>query len=619
MAVFQFVDSMADNPTVRLDLNNGQPFYIANKEIDMSPPPLRRAVATTMMVDGARIPATAWDNRVVKLPIQLVATNVDAAAVAIQALSRELCRETNILRVQLGSTPYYFRTFAAPDYAFSMTKLFAQYGIATLEIPAEPFVYGPKETLPSVTVSNDPDEGQAVNANPYFETDVSDWTATGGTFVRSTAQSHEGVASGLYTPDGVTATSKVEVGVHQPAVVGVRYRSSAWVRCAVSRNVVITLDWYTAANAFISSSPATIAVTANTWTRIDMGAAAPATTGLFGMSVQMTGTPAASNTLFVDEARMFQPGTQGGSLFDVTGIKGDMETPLVLRRSVTNVGHQSLFSTRRRGTPSRAPYAIQAEAMAVFTDTTTQPNDAGFSGAGNNYTRTTFATNATMTNRLLITNVPANESVDARGSYRVFARMRKNGTTSTINVRLAFGQGSGLTAVLSDPLPVTWTTPTLAEFTMNATPLLVTIPVGYDPVQDGVSGAEMKAGTIFMRLDAERIGGSDTLDVDYLLVVPADDRLSIVNWSDDPVPPPAFVLDGIHDMVYGLSSGGAIDSGIPGYYVGGPPMLSTDGAINRVYFINEVKPATAEPVFPTTFTLDMWYWPRYLYIRPAAS
>jgi hypothetical protein len=173
--VVQFVDSISATPTVRLDLNAlaAQGLIVGADGIDLSPPPLRRAVVSSFLADGSIIPASAYDNRVIKLPIVLSpsVTTVDQAATALQLLARELDRPTNILRVQLNgaTSPVFFRTFSAPDYDWSMPRLLAVYGKAELEIPAEPFGYGLKQTLSPVTVNNDP----AAGSNGCF------WDVTG--------------------------------------------------------------------------------------------------------------------------------------------------------------------------------------------------------------------------------------------------------------------------------------------------------------------------------------------------------------------------------------------------------------------------------------------------------
>lgn len=142
-----------------------------------------------------------------------------------------------------------------------------------------------------------------LNNNPFFEVDASDWSPFGCTFVRSTAQFHQGVASGLLTPDGVTATVRVESG-RDVAAVGASYKMGAWVRCATARNVQVSINWFDAASAFLSGSGSTsVAVLANTWTYIETpGLVAPALTGFLAGNVSMISTPPVTDLLHIDEA-----------------------------------------------------------------------------------------------------------------------------------------------------------------------------------------------------------------------------------------------------------------------------------------------------------------------------
>lgn len=141
-----------------------------------------------------------------------------------------------------------------------------------------------------------------LNTNPFFETNTASWTPTGGTFVRSTAQFHEGVASGLLTPDGVTSEAQV-LNDRVTATVGTTYRVQGWLRCAVARNVKFGVNWHLT-GVFVSDSTTTIAVAANTWTFFDFTATAPNGANQVQWKASLTGTPPASNLLYVDEAKL---------------------------------------------------------------------------------------------------------------------------------------------------------------------------------------------------------------------------------------------------------------------------------------------------------------------------
>lgn len=301
-----------------------------------------------------------------------------------------------------------------------------------------------------------------------------------------------------------------------------------------------------------------------------------------------------------------------GCFFDVTGVMGDVDTPLILKRPVTNVGEQSLFAVRRRGTPSNMPFVLQAESMTQVVDTAIA---ADGTMSGGNRSRITFATNTTLVERLRMSTFPASSSVDARGAFRVFMRCRKNGNTSTVQVKAHYGSSSFNTAQhAGDTLTITGTAVQWVEVHN------VTIPVGADPVRS-LSGVEIPAEGICLILQASRTGGSDTLDIDCFLFLPADDRLAIVAWTPDGSAGTAdrLILDGDRDVIYGIiNATGEVASIGSTYYVGGLPMLSP-GVTNRVFHLNEVTPQTAETTWPTTWSFEPFYIPRYLYVAPVGS
>ncbi|WP_213451597.1 hypothetical protein [Rhizomonospora bruguierae] len=181
----------------------------------------------------------------------------------------------------------------------------------------------PSPEWPGVPVVNNSVDGPDINANPLFEADVSDWApnAGEGTVTWSTAQAHEGAASLLLTPDG----AGTQAAAHSTAVPGISpgqmLRASAWVRCAVGRNIQLRIDWRTGGGTYLSSTTTTTAVVANTWTHLDVVGTAPATTAQAGITVLMTGTPPIGHLLHVDEARLrrFTPGRSLCFSFRVLG------------------------------------------------------------------------------------------------------------------------------------------------------------------------------------------------------------------------------------------------------------------------------------------------------------
>lgn len=296
--------------------------------------------------------------------------------------------------------------------------------------------------------------------------------------------------------------------------------------------------------------------------------------------------------------------------FDVTGVLGDVETPLVLRINHADVvetwRQQTLFAVRRRGTPSATPYLLQAESMTQGTDTSTQSNTSVMSGSGNNYSRCTFGT-ATMATRLSIAAHPSSASVDARGRYRVYLRYRNSNVSDTIHVRLLWGPSD---ATIANSQATTATTTNSARRYLDLGD--VQIPAGYDPVAD-LSGTQRAAQGIYLAVQAQREAGSGTLDFDALLLVPSDDRMALVSWAGFTGPDYAW-LDGVTDSVYATTSAGALVSQQQPVATAGLPMVSP-GVTNRIYVVADVNPEAASDSLSTTLTIVGSYLPRYLSVR----
>lgn len=468
----QFVDTIGSSPTVRVDLNSlGGGLMVPVEGVDLSPPPLRRTVVSTMMTDGEIIPATAYGNRVLKIPLRLLTSTTDAGATILQNLARELVRPTNILKVQLdaATAPVFFRTFAAPDYTIAMLRLLlASNTTIELTIPAEPFAYGLKETISAVTVNDDPAAG--------------------------------------------------------------------------------------------------------------------------------------SNGMF----------------WDITGVKGDVETPANLVLPTGNLYDSgdpiSVLAIRRRGTPSNVPFVLQAETGTTLgTDTTLPGNDAVMSGAGSNYARCSFSTNTSMIRRVYLDPFPTAASVDNRGRYRVFACVRRSSGTGGVNVQLGYTSNTAGVLVVNDAVPTATVT---ARHHIDLG--LISYPTGLDPVTDGYSNVEYPVRGRYLEIRAERTSGSSNLDIDYLLFVPADDNLALIDWGDAVLTTNEFVVDSVHELVFTQTNGtDQVFGSKPTAVAGGFPTISP-GVTNRMYFIRRTGRGATTTKSETT-AVEVQYWPRYLFIRPATT
>lgn len=464
-------------PGTRLDLNDGRRWGLNYEGTDLSPPPLRRAVAQTLLTDGARIPAAAYDNRTLRLRLDLLQPTVDDAFGEVQRLMRELDRPTNILKWQPAgaSSPVFFRTFRSDTTRITEypgAGLFRTFELAVL---AEPFAYGIKEIVPTATVSNNP--------------------------------------------------------------------------------------------------------------------------------------AAASNGMF----------------FDIAAVKGDVETPVNLRvtRSVTPsfAGLVSCVSVRRRGTPASMPYVLQAETMVADADTSIQANSVTFSGAGQNYMRTTFATLPGMESRVHSTLFPAVSSADVRGTYRVFARVSKTVGSDSIRVALGYGAANSPSAWLSNvndsvSLVLGATSPVWVDLGQ------LSIAGSADPIYDGYSGTQLPASGIGISLQAQRVSGTGSLDWDAVLLMPADDRLAVVRYANVAAFPALDyeVLDSVYESVWTQEAGAVHNTGTltASKFVGGLPMISP-GVTNRICWLLVANGDTNIDDLTYSTVIDAYYWPRYLYVRPATT
>jgi hypothetical protein len=138
-----------------------------------------------------------------------------------------------------------------------------------------------------------------LNLNPDFEFDTSSWTGAGGTFTRDTTVHHSGVASGKIVATGGAAVTMTS---NKGAVVaGNTYKTDGYLRAATAITLNLNVNWYTSGSVYISTSSASVNVTANTWTHISNSFVAPATAALAAIVPTIAGTPAAGVTMWADD------------------------------------------------------------------------------------------------------------------------------------------------------------------------------------------------------------------------------------------------------------------------------------------------------------------------------
>ena len=305
---------------------------------------------------------------------------------------------------------------------------------------------------------------------------------------------------------------------------------------------------------------------------------------------------------------------------DVASLKGDVPTPVIFAPDDAIAAAQSVIATWRRPNLSGVDdltslvHFVQAENALVTlgTDAALQAV-TGFSGSGSNGVRVSFATNATMVMRMS-GNWPTS-GAGTRGRWRVFVRLKKN--TAGDVFFLKFRMGASSTNIYIGGTVSTATTAT-TNITMVDLGLFST-PYGAHPIFDGASGTRMGTSAAYWELHASRQSGAGTLDIDYIVFIPADDQFGIISWGSTTGATLArFAWDGYNRVVYGRLSNGNVFQKTPASIVGNGALHLSPGVTNRIYFIPDVTPA-AQFTNSDTLDIDIYYYPRYLYVRPVST
>lgn len=296
---------------------------------------------------------------------------------------------------------------------------------------------------------------------------------------------------------------------------------------------------------------------------------------------------------------------------DITGVRGDSPSPAFVRYG--NLGGQATLTLAQRtiNNPTALTHFAQAEAATLGTDTTVATVADSSGGASNNAATVSFATNANLVTRLTMSLPSASSSEATKGRYRVLARVRASATATTFTMRW---QVSGSDTVWGPTVTYTAATSySIVDLGVLEVPTVTTVPtaIGYSAL--AATGYTLQA----LQIQAARTSGSASLHIDYVYLIPADERLVQVNQAAA-ISSGFIVLDGPNTVAYGMASGttafGAtrtIDNGgglVP--FIGGIPLL-VPGVTNRWYALITGGAVTA------TTTVDVSYWPRWREVATA--
>lgn len=294
--------------------------------------------------------------------------------------------------------------------------------------------------------------------------------------------------------------------------------------------------------------------------------------------------------------------------WDITGIVGDAPTPAFLKiGTALAAGDPVILAQRTVNQPTAVTVFAQCEAGTMGTDTTVQANDVAMSGAGSNFVRTTFTTSS-LTTRLTVTVPTATAPEALRGRYRVLLRVRTSATGS--NYSLRYVQNPAGPDTVNGP---TTTYDSLASTSFRHVDLgLIEFPTaGPYPTTVGYSGLSAQMVTQSLAIQIARNTGTATLDMDYVYLMPADERF-LVAARNATQANSSLIIDGPNEMAYGQPSGatpfGATrtvdNAGGMSFLFGGAPML-VPSVTNRWHMI---RGSSANSV---TSTVDVSYWPRW--------
>lgn len=300
-----------------------------------------------------------------------------------------------------------------------------------------------------------------------------------------------------------------------------------------------------------------------------------------------------------------------GCYFDVSGVKGDVSAPCVIVDSQSALSSYVL-AARQSGDVTDTTAFVQAESATPDQDTTNIGGgpDAVMSGAGtNNFLRTSFATVPTMASRVIVSPVVR------RGTYRVYAAVRRSDATSVMRVALTH-KGATSAAV------TVYASTSRQIVDCGLVTFCSADKIGHGPAND------FAASDVY--IEAARDSGAGTLDWDFIAFIPVDEQCIVRHRTGGLGGDTA--LDSVREQWSEFTSGDPLagTAVIPETTTSPASVVNISGSFPRVVPVNTNRFYTltafaAGPPFgigadkTQTQVLTIHYWPHYLYVRPSAS
>jgi hypothetical protein len=185
--------------------------------------------------------------------------------------------------------------------------------------------------------------GQVLNANPYFDNDITGWDPVGST--TTYYEKRIGFTRTLTNPAGTTVvnpcvrcgsvSAAADTGVTSSAAsqlavtVGETIRISAWIKTDIAANIVCQGIFFDASSVFVTGvTPTLKAVQANVWTHYTADIVVPASSVF--MRVRAIANLNSGQFCWIDDIRMMRPATYAASpqtlQVDQTPVYGVIKT-----------------------------------------------------------------------------------------------------------------------------------------------------------------------------------------------------------------------------------------------------------------------------------------------------
>lgn len=611
-SVWKFVDRPETGATTLLDMR-GAGWRVSREGFDVSPPPLRRSIAQNALTDGGVVTAASYDLRELKFTLELSGSTEDARNAQLKALEAELAKPANLLMYQAegSSFPVFFRTVRSD--AFDLDNQFIP-GVVwkvPLTVLAEPFAIGTRHDIVDGTViQNNPASGanpmlfditgvRGDSPAPAFVR-VGSTLGAGSVFTLAQRTANNPTVLTLYTQaETATLSADTTGNGHDPAMSGTGLEPGAASPLTNSQFETDVAAW-TATGGTLTrdttvkqSGLASAKLTSNTGTTGERSAASNS----FSVTVGTAYTAGA----YLRSGAAFTGGRVNIRWFNAAGSTIS-----------TSTGSTATLSTtwQQATITATAPaLAVTAHVRVEFTpDPGATAANAYFDNVsvtpGSNHVRTAFIDN-NLVARVTVTLPTATSAEALRGRYRVFVKVRRSGSTSAYTMRYNL---PGSTSIFGPQVSYDTGLPNLWAVDLG----VLEFPVFATPPALGYSGLPAGHVAPTIEIQAQRTSGSLPLDIDYVYLVPADERLCAFR---QPITTGFVVLDGPNDMVYGMASGSdpfsasvasrTVNNG--GGFIsrhGGLPML-VPGVTNRWH----VSRPNADVALTSTWSVS--YWPRW--------